>query len=118
MQSGTDTRIIGRRYVVGSPLGTGGMGAVYQATDRLTGSPVALKQILPPDQALTVSATGDTRDFRLVLAQEFRTLASLRHPNIISVIDYGFDGERQPFYTMELIENAQTILEAGYDRPQ
>lgn len=44
------------------------------------------------------------------LADEFRTLASLRHPNIISVLDYGFDSQGQPFYTMELLADAEPLL--------
>lgn len=46
---------------------------------------------------------------RLALAQEFRILASLRHPNIISVLDYGFDQDGAPFFTMELLEGAQPL---------
>ena len=40
---------------------------------------------------------------RMALAQEFRTLAALRHPHIISVLDYGFVEQSQPFFTMELL---------------
>ncbi|MDX1995750.1 MAG: tetratricopeptide repeat protein [bacterium] len=52
------------------------------------------------------------------MAQEFKMLASLRHPNIIEVLDYGFDDERQPYFTMELLENAPTILDAAQGRSQ
>jgi serine/threonine protein kinase len=47
---------------------------------------------------------------QLALAREFHMLASLRHPNIISVLDYGFDVARQPYFTMDLLPAAQTIL--------
>jgi serine/threonine protein kinase/tetratricopeptide (TPR) repeat protein len=47
------------------------------------------------------------------LAQEFRTLASLRHPNILSVLDYGFDKERRPFLVMELLDRATDICTAS-----
>ncbi len=50
---------------------------------------------------------------RLALAQEFRTLASVRHPHIISVLDYGFVARSQPFFTMELLENAQPLSAAS-----
>ena len=50
---------------------------------------------------------------RLALTKEFRLLSSLRHPHIIKVLDYGFDDNLTPYYTMELLENPQTILEAG-----
>ncbi|MBC7872092.1 MAG: tetratricopeptide repeat protein [Chitinophagaceae bacterium] len=113
------TRQIGKRYIVTSSLGTGGMGIVYRAHDRLTGEAVALKQV-----KLSREPIGDGHvDFRLALAHEFRTLASLRHPHIISVLDYGFAGfmassnESRPYYTMELLENAQTLIQAGEDAP-
>jgi tetratricopeptide (TPR) repeat protein len=97
---------LSNRYVLQEPLGNGGMGSVYRAVDRLTQETVALKRILSVHQ--------DTSDkLRLALAREFRTLASLRHPNIISVMDYGFDSERKPYITMELLHNAQTFEDAA-----
>jgi serine/threonine protein kinase len=92
------------------------MGAVFRADDRLTDMTVALKQVTLPPQQLNSSAQsspGQSDSFRLALAQEFKVLASLRHPHIISVLDYGFDAARQPFLTMELLENAPTLIEAG-----
>lgn len=64
-----------------------------------------------------VRGSEDSLSLRIALAQEFRTLASLRHPHIISVLDYGFDAERVPFFTMELLNDAVPILAAGRDRP-
>src|SRR4051812_21003911 len=114
------TDLIGKRYQLLDKLGAGGMGVVYRATDRLTGQTVALKQVIPstidPDTAPTIYL-GKESSFQLALAQEFRTLASLRHPNIISVLDYGFDQTRQPYFTMDLLENAVTINEAAVGLP-
>ena len=42
--------------------------------------------------------------YRLALAQEFKVLASLRHPNIISVLDYGFD-ERNGLFTGKMLRD-------------
>lgn len=109
-----------KRYQLLYALGAGGMGVVYRAQDRLTGQPVALKRVLLAPQNLTFnsrSAQDDTNSLLLALAQEFRLLASLRHPNIISVLDYGFDAERQPYFTMELLSLPQTLLQAGQGRP-
>jgi tetratricopeptide (TPR) repeat protein len=50
---------------------------------------------------------------RLALAQEFRVLASLRHPNIVSVLDYGFDAEQQPYFTMEFLPEAKDVATAS-----
>lgn len=105
------------RYQLKNMIGAGGMGSVYCATDRLTGETVALKQVTIPmfqlffntDQSL--SSTRET--LNIALANEFRTLAALHHPHIIRVLDYGFDAQQQPFYTMRFLSNAQTLLEAG-----
>ena len=110
---------INGRYQLHEKLGQGGMGIVYRATDRLTHEIVALKQIfLPYTQKLLTSIAPSQTDsaLRLALAHEFQTLASLRHPHIISVLDYGFDEEQQPFFTMSYLPQAQTILEAGNGR--
>lgn len=53
---------------------------------------------------------------RALLASEFRTLATLHHPNVVSVLDYGFDEAGQPYYAMELLPSDRTILVAGAGR--
>ncbi len=95
--------VISSRYQVLAKLGEGGMGTVYQAQDRMTGQTVALKRMLGQRHKLKATPQSDAA----VLAQEFKFLASLRHPHIISVLDYGVDGLGQPFYTMTLVEDAQ-----------
>lgn len=111
---------IGDRYQLISVIGAGAMGQVYQARDQLTGRVIALKRFVmpqrPPPDPLA-SPESEPAEVLLALAHEFRVLASLRHPNIISVLDYGFDSERQPFFTMELLPQPQTILEAGRGQP-
>ncbi len=108
---------VGQRYHVLDLVGTGGMGSVYRVMDRLSRQTVALKRVTAaPDTLNFASRADDSMDFRLALAQEFQILASLRHPNIIGVLDYGFDADNQPYYTMDLLEDAQTILDAARDR--
>lgn len=102
-----------KRYRLHEVLGQGGMGVVYRATDRLTGQDVALKQVLTPVQSLDFQTHTGVEEVHLALVHEFQTLASLRHPHIVSVLDYGFDEQHQPFFTMELISNAKTLLEAA-----
>lgn len=107
----TTPEIIANRYLILRQIGQGGMGGVYQAKDRLTGQLVALKRVTVPAgllQFMTRASLGDTTGLQIAIAQEFQVLASLRHPHIISVLDYGFDEERQPYFTMELLEGAQT----------
>lgn len=107
---------IANRYVLLEPLGRGGMGVVYRALDRLSNQHVALKRVTTPATQLEFSTKGDFTDLRVALAQEFRTLGSLRHPHIISVLDYGFDSFRQPFFTMELLSDIQTITQFSQDK--
>ena len=104
---------IDNRYQVYSVLGKGGMGTVYQAIDRLTDNTVALKHVTNAPQQSQFASETNTNIAALALAREFRTLASLRHPNIVSVLDYGFDQHHFPYFTMELITDARTILVAG-----
>ncbi len=111
---------VGRRYALLNKLGEGGMGEVYRALDGLTRQVVAFKRVrLESDnpQSATITPSSETDGMRLALAQEFHTLASLRHPNIISVLDYGFDESRQPFFTMEYLEDAETLMQAGSEKP-
>lgn len=49
----------------------------------------------------------------LALINEFRTLATLRHPHIISVLDYGLDSQRRPYFTMQLLSDAKNIQETA-----
>jgi serine/threonine protein kinase len=87
MSTAAVSQIIGNRYVILDQIGAGGMGVVYRALDRLTGQPVALKCVTVSGEQLQFASKGGSSDLRLALAQEFRTLASLRHPHIISVLD-------------------------------
>src|SRR5262245_52324796 len=104
MISPSDT--ISKRYILHDAIGSGGMGTVYRATDRITGEAVALKRVNTEEQIRAMpTIVGDSTYVRTALANEFRTLASLRHPNVVSVLDYGFDKEGQPYFTMDLLEN-------------
>src|SRR5258708_28995126 len=116
MPENTASPSIAQRYQLPNELGSGGMGRVYRALDRLTGQVVALKQVIVASYDLLFASRADnTLDVRLALANEFYTLASLRHPIIVSEIDYGFDAQRQTFFPMTLLEGAQTIIEAGHN---
>jgi tetratricopeptide (TPR) repeat protein len=111
--------LIGGRYQVHEKLGTGGMGAVYRVTDKLSGENLALKRVSSAISYMDVDSTQSAANLQIALANEFQALASLRHPNIIPVLDFGFE-EGWPYFTMQLIPNAQTVSqyaqEATYEK--
>ncbi|MCP4421208.1 MAG: hypothetical protein GY805_31740, partial [Chloroflexi bacterium] len=66
---------INGRYRLHYKLGQGGMGTVHLATDRLTQTQVAFKQVhLKPLFVAGGSETQTSRDLLLALAQEFQIL--------------------------------------------
>ncbi len=96
-----------QRYKILGTLGSGSMGVVYRVYDRLTRQELALKQVVRHE---TLSMDDDLA--RLSLIREFRTLASLRHPNIIDVLDFGFTDDQIPYFTMQLLSQTRTIQQA------
>ena len=92
------------------------MGTVMRTLDRLTGETVALKRVrvnLELQLTDSIAPQHGVNQLRTAMAKEFEILARLRHPHIISVLDYGFDAEQQPYYTMTYLPEGETILEAG-----
>ncbi len=53
-----------------------------------------------------------TEEGGALLAREFELLSGLRHPNVIASLEYGFELD-QPFFTMDVQEDACTIVEAA-----
>ena len=120
----TQPKRIANRYEILEHINQGSMGIVYRVHDQLTGNILALKQVFIPqapsssfNELTPISSLSTPDALRIAVTKEFQTLASLRHPNIISVLDYGFDDQGQPYFTMPLLENAQTITKAGWNVP-
>jgi serine/threonine protein kinase len=90
----TAGQILDGRYEILAPLAEGGMGAVYRARRTLLGDEVAIK-IVRADQ------TGDAPRERFL--RESRACARLRHPNIVSILDFNADQAEHPFLVMELL---------------
>jgi tetratricopeptide (TPR) repeat protein len=110
----SEPQVIGHRFVLLQELGKGGMGVVHRAYDKLTGEEVALKQVITdPMSVASAYDTPSNDELMQALTHEFTALATLRHPNIISVLDYGFDEGGLPYFAMELLQHPKTLLEAA-----
>jgi len=82
------------QYEIGEPIARGGMSEIYKGRHIRLGRVVAIK-ILPPGLAAE-------SDFRTRFEHEARAIASLRHPNIVQVFDFG-DIKGTYYMVMEFI---------------
>ncbi|MET0397286.1 MAG: serine/threonine-protein kinase, partial [Longimicrobiaceae bacterium] len=88
------------RYRIEEVIGRGGFAAVYRAVDERLGRTVAVK-------VTTFSATNpETRDeVQKRFRREARAAASLHHPNVVTVYDFGTDPVLGlEFFVMELLQ--------------
>jgi serine/threonine protein kinase len=90
------------KYEIRGRLAGGGMGEVYLAHRTLLGDDVAVKLIRPagPDPAV----------WRSRFLRESRACAQLRHPNIVTILDYNADDPDQPYLVMEYL-NGPSLAE-------
>jgi len=86
------------RYIVEETLGEGGMGVVLRAHDPVLARPVALKLIRPE----LVARREIQREVVERLLIEARAMATLNHPNVVTVYDAGKHGNTV-FIAMEFV---------------
>src|SRR5438132_4815335 len=98
IQNGQADSLVGQtigHYKISEPIGTGGMGEVYLATDIVAGRKAALK-LLP------LRFTGDAERLKR-FEQEAHAVVALNHPNILTVYEIGEDHSIH-YIASELIE--------------
>ena len=83
--------VVADRFEIERLAGTGGMGEVYAARDRLTGEPVAVKVLV-----------GQRSPDRFV--REANVLAELAHPGIVRYVAHGLATCGQHYLGMEWLE--------------
>jgi hypothetical protein len=98
-------RLIMGRYRLDRRIERGGMGSIFEARDLHLGRQVAVKVLHGALMGEEVARRFET---------EARLTASLHHPNIVTVFDYGSTGTGNSFLVMELLEGF-TLLAAIRD---
>jgi hypothetical protein len=96
VRAGTEFRGTAR-FTVRRQLGAGGMGVVYEVHDQVRDEVVALKTLL-------CARAADI--FRL--KREFRSLADVAHPNLVSLYELVVD-DATCFFTMELVHGVNLV---------
>lgn len=90
-------RILGERYEIIARLGSGGMANVYQAKCRVLNRIVTVK--------ILRSELAEDKDFVRRFQLEAQAVASLSHPNIVSIYDVG-EEDGLPYLVMEYVEGS------------
>ncbi len=103
------TSVVDSRYRVDRVLGEGGTGTVYEVTHLQLERTFAMK-VLRRDVA---------RDHGLStrFIQEAKATASLKHPHIVSITDFGHLPDRTPYFIMERLVG-RTLAEAVHEDGQ
>src|SRR3954447_8798695 len=87
--------VLGGRYRLVELLGQGGMATIYRARDAQLERDVAVKLLRPE--------FGRDPDFLARFRDEARAVASLSHPNIVAVFDFGKNASG-PYIVMKLVD--------------
>ena len=100
--------LLGGRYRLDQVLGQGGMATIFRATDDKLGREVAVKVLRPE--------FGSDAQFVERFEHEAQAAASLSHPNIVQVYDYGTD-PAGPYIVMEQVAGGDLAAVLGERGP-
>src|SRR3954447_5744291 len=100
-------RVLGGRYRLLTPIGTGASAAVFAAEDVSLRRKVAVKVLHP--------ALAEDAAFLRRFRAEAQAVAALEHTNIVSVYDWGEDGGT-PYLVLQLLSGGslRNMLDAGH----
>lgn len=90
------------RYAIEGILGEGGMGTVYRAKHVVLGRALALKVLR--------SDLSQEADLAARFLQEAQATAAIKHPNVVSITDFGRLPDARPYFVMELL-TGRTLAE-------
>jgi len=100
-------------YQIVEELGRGGMGVVYRAFDPAIGRPLAIKLLNMPHLAQDALA-----EMRQRFAREAAAAGRLSHPGIVTLYQFGQDGDSQ-YLAMELVPGGslESLIREGQGWP-
>ncbi len=107
-ETGAKDVLEGTPYQLIRPIGRGGMGEVFLARERESGTEVVVKVLLPE--------LGDSPRLVERLRLEARALGALDHPNIVRVFVSGETAEGLPFLALECLTGSTLAEELRADR--
>lgn len=102
--------IISGRYILERRLGNGGMGIVFKAKHKFLKSLFAIKIILP-------SLVEQDKNLLTRFKQEAVLAASIDHPNVVRVTDFGVEDEMMPYLVMEYVDGTPLSDFLHSDKP-
>jgi serine/threonine-protein kinase len=88
--------VLGGRFRLEERIASGGMGDVWRCVDEVLGRTVAVKILLPS----LLEEPGFTDRFR----GEALTMATINHPSVVDIYDYGSDPSAGAYLVMEYVE--------------
>jgi len=115
------TKLSGDQFTITGHLGAGGFGITYKALDNILGREIVIKECFSQDfcyrvgQDVVARSAKFEKQFRSIVdmfMREARSLARLRHPNIVGV-HRAFEENATAYMVLDLIDGADLFEVLG-----